>query len=235
VNALADDAPAAAAPGWFGKLACLGDFASRRLPPEFLRACDSWLSAGVEASRARLGQRWLDSYLTSPLWRFAWAPGVVDGHWWFGVMMPSVDNVGRYFPLLVALPRDEAPADGAQLDELDRWFAEVAQAALGTLQPAGTLDRFEGELQAARPFAQRAPAGEPPEETHWADRSVYRFAAGSTLAESLQQLGRHDAARRARGRSLWWSLRSRGGDNRLTVSAGLPAAEAFADLLQGGW
>ena len=61
--------------GWFGKLACLGDFASRRLAPDFTQACDAWLSRCVEASRAQLGERWLETYLTSPLWRFAWAPG----------------------------------------------------------------------------------------------------------------------------------------------------------------
>ena len=98
------------APGWYGKLAVLGDFASRRLPQHFVEACDAWLARGVEASRAQLGARWLDVYLTGPIWRFAWAPGVVDAQGWFGVMMPSVDKVGRYFPLLVARPALALPA-----------------------------------------------------------------------------------------------------------------------------
>ena len=42
------------APGWYGKMAMLGDFASRRLPQEFIDACDAWLARGVEMSRAQL-------------------------------------------------------------------------------------------------------------------------------------------------------------------------------------
>lgn len=209
MNALAADvADELAVPGWFGKLACLGDFASRRLPNAFVRTCDAWLSQGLAASRAQLGERWLDAYLTSPLWRFAWAPGVVDPRWWFGVMMPSVDNVGRYFPLLVA------QSLAAPSPSLPRWYAEVSQAALETLQPGATLDRFDAALQAA---ARTAGSG-PPE------------AVGG---DALALLAGDDAAQRLQGRSLWWPLRSRNGESRFTLATGLPAAAAFGALLQG--
>jgi type VI secretion system protein ImpM len=233
VSELAPD-DTAGAPAWFGKLACLGDFASRRLAPEPLHLCDTWLSRGVEASRAQLGERWLDIYLTGPLWRFAWAPGVVDAQWWFGVLMPSVDNVGRYFPLLVALPQSHAPDNDAGLGELEQWFAELAQAALATLEPTATLQRFEDELHAARRLSVR-PSVAPPEETHWTDRTAYTFAGEPTLARALQELASDDAAKRYRGRTLWRSLGARSGDNRITIANGLPAAESFADLLQGAW
>src|SRR3954470_21220148 len=93
---LAESRPVA---GWYGKLAGLGDFAQRRLPPEWVGACDHWLSGAMRGAREQLGVRWLDIYLTAPVLRFAWAPGVVDPQWWFGVLMPSCDSVGRYFPL----------------------------------------------------------------------------------------------------------------------------------------
>ena len=50
----------------------------------WLRACDGWLAVALQGARERLGERWLEVYLTAPLLRFAWAPGVVDGQWWFG-------------------------------------------------------------------------------------------------------------------------------------------------------
>lgn len=211
MNTLAVDmADDVVVPGWFGKLACLGDFASRRLPTPFVRACDAWLSQGLAASRAQLGERWLDTYLTSPLWRFAWGPGVVDGAGWFGVMMPSVDNVGRYFPLLVAQPLAvPAPAAG-----LARWYAEVSQAALETLQPGATLARFDGALRdAARSATSAEPAG--------------------AACEALALLAADDAAQRLHGRSLWWPLRSRGGESRPTMATGLPKAASFGELLLG--
>lgn len=233
MSALPHDA-AETAPGWFGKLACLGDFASRRLPQEFVAACDGWLSHGVEKSRAQLGEIWLDTYLTCPLWRFAWAPGIVDGRWWFGVLMPSVDNVGRYFPLVVAVARAEAPGDAADLDELERWFATVAEAMLGTLQNGSSLERFERELQGSPRFLNRPAMATPPDETHWTNRTGYRFSNGSSLAESMHDLLHHDVTERYRGRTLWWPANA-SGPTQLTVTAGLPTPESFVDLLQGAW
>ena len=70
-----------AAPAWYSKLACLGDFASRRLAQDTARLLDAWLAQGVDTSRAQLGERWLNVYLTSPLWRFAWRGyGTVPTH-----------------------------------------------------------------------------------------------------------------------------------------------------------
>ena len=40
---------AAAAAGWYGKLPGLGDFAMRRLPPEFVSHWDAWLQSGLHA------------------------------------------------------------------------------------------------------------------------------------------------------------------------------------------
>jgi type VI secretion system ImpM family protein len=92
------------APGWFGKLSMLGDFASRRLSSDWIRPCDEWLSASLRTSQERLGERWLATYLATPVWRFAWAPGIVDGHWWFGILMP-VATRSAAFPLVVAQQR----------------------------------------------------------------------------------------------------------------------------------
>ena len=58
----------AAIPGWYGKLPSLGDFASRRLPVEFVKAWDSCLQEVIPASREALAERWLDAYLTMPIW-----------------------------------------------------------------------------------------------------------------------------------------------------------------------
>ena len=234
---MADGAlPHGSVPGWFGKLACLGDFAHRRLPPEFTQVCDAWLSRGVEASRAKLGEAWHRTYLTSPVWRFAWAPGVVDAQWWFGVMMPSVDNVGRYFPLLVARP-GAVPEAGAGFDDLERWFAGVAQAALGTLQPGATLETFEHALHAATSpaTATDGAASAAPDEGHWADHSTHGFPAGYSLRASVNALAHHEAERRYNRCTLWWALRPGGGEQQLSVAVGLPAADAFAALLQGHW
>ena len=52
--------------GWYGKIPSLGDFASRRLPTEFIKPWDAWLQGSMAASRQILADRWLDLYLDQP-------------------------------------------------------------------------------------------------------------------------------------------------------------------------
>ena len=94
--------------GFYGKLPSHGDFLRRRASEGFVRAWDAWLQEGLSASRAALGDQWLDVYLTSPAWRFACAAGVAGPTTVAGVIAPSVDRVGRYFPVTVVaeLPPD---------------------------------------------------------------------------------------------------------------------------------
>jgi len=138
-------------PGWYGKLMALGDFASRRLPPEWVRVCDQWLSACLTHSRAELGPAWLALYLNAPLWRFAWAPGVIDAQWWSGVLMPSCDKVGRYFPLVVAQAGIAPSQDAAAQAQLEDWYRQVAEAALRTLDGL-SVDAFDAELAQTPPL-----------------------------------------------------------------------------------
>ncbi|MBK9616671.1 MAG: type VI secretion system-associated protein TagF, partial [Uliginosibacterium sp.] len=87
--------------GCYGKLPGLGDFLSRRLDPGFVAAWDRWLQAGLQDSRAHLGQQWSECYLNAPIWRFALAPGLCGERAMLGILMPSVDSVGRYFPFSI--------------------------------------------------------------------------------------------------------------------------------------
>jgi type VI secretion system protein ImpM len=222
------------APGWFGKMAMLGDFASRRLPQDFVDACDAWLARGVEQSRAQLGERWLDVYLTGPIWRFAWAPGVVDARWWIGVMMPSVDKVGRYFPLLIARSTTALPDTASGLSALEAWYAHLSATALGTLRPGATLEDFESTLA-------RAPAREEGVPVATAvtsplpGRVRHTLPGAASLQTWAQGLLAGDALQRFAGQSLWWPDHAESPDNSLSVSPGLPPAQHFSELLEGRW
>ena len=228
----ADDVPA-----WFGKIAGLGDFANRRLSRDAAQALDGWLAQGIAASRAQLGERWLNVYLTSPLWRFAWAPGLLDASWWFGVMMPSVDNVGRYFPLVVLQARAAPPISAQALSQLEDWYDAAADVALQTLQPGASLDQFEAAL------AQLAQGTPLPAEgvvtalgaAQWPERSRYEIADGASLAQWLPALAVSDTVRRFQGCSLWWPLRPGVQDSSASIAVGLPGQDSFARLLEGIW
>jgi len=91
--------------GAFGKIPSLGDFFRMGVAAGFVGVWDDWLQRGIVAGRARLGDGWQDCYMTAPIWRFTLAPGLAGAPGAMGVLMPSVDRVGRQFPLtLVATP-----------------------------------------------------------------------------------------------------------------------------------
>jgi type VI secretion system protein ImpM len=138
--------------GFFGKVPSHGDFVSRRLPEAFLRPWDTWLQNGLQHSRERLGERWLEVYLCSPVWRFALAAGVCGDQGWAGVMLPSVDRVGRYFPLTVAVAvASEDVPPFARLEQDAQWYAQAERLALSTLVEGFTMTAFDSALRALPP------------------------------------------------------------------------------------
>ncbi len=220
--------------GWFGKMAALGDFSARRLPPEFVQRCDDWLSRGVQASRQQLGERWLQTYLHAPLWRFAWSPGIAGPDWWMGVMMPSVDNVGRYFPLVIAQPSPCAPDSGADQTALQRWMDHLAQTAMATLQPGTSVERFEAQLAQAPAWQASPPVGLPTVQ-RLIGRDRFTSSPQSSLSHWLESVANAHLHHQAVGQSLWWLPDSGRGNGSLSMGPGLPGPDHFIDLLQGNW
>lgn len=227
-------------PGWYGKLSTLGDFASRRLPPTAQQVLDRWLSEVVAGSRQQLGDDWLDRYLDSPLQRFVVGPGVVDGAWWFGALMPSCDNVGRYFPLVVLQSRSAPPADRDGLDHLEQWWRGVGEAALETLSDEVDVERFDRALAALAPWPTAArppgllaaPGFDPPASTGSPGAmQPMHPPPGCTPADLVQGWAVAEWTQRLRGHSLWWSWRPQAGPSTCRIVAGLPDAGVFAAML----
>jgi type VI secretion system protein ImpM len=98
--------------GFYGKLPARGDFV-RTLPRDFTDAWDAWLAPALAGSRVTMGADWLPAFLEAPVWRFSLSAGLCGARSVLGLMLPSVDNVGRYFPLTFAalFDRGAAPAD----------------------------------------------------------------------------------------------------------------------------
>lgn len=218
-------------PGWFGKISTLGDFAHRRLPAAWLQACDAWLSQALRASQARLGERWLDVYLTTPMQRFAWAPGVIDEHWWFGLFMPSCDSVGRYFPLIIAQPRDGAPRDHDALARLERWYEHLVVAAMRTLDERGTpVEALEETLRESPPWTGTDARADDDAIVKPGRRAL---ASPAVLAQWLPTLAATALLDAVAGCSLWWPVDERGAPGSVRIVRGLPWDTDFVDLLEG--
>jgi type VI secretion system protein ImpM len=219
-------------PGWYGKLASLGDFAQRRLPPAWVQSCDAWLSHVMQRSSEQLGERWLQTYLTAPVLRFAWAPGVLDNQWWFGLLMPSCDNVGRYYPLLIAQPRPRPPTDRIALDHLELWYTHLANAAVQTLSDQTSLDAFELALSEAPPWPTAGPAS-PLNIRSTPTSERYEMAASVPLSRWLPSMASTELLARVAGCTLWWRTTDDGTGASVSLVHRLPGAETFVELLAG--
>ena len=89
-------------PWLFGKLPAHGDFLGRGLPGDLRERLDNWLSTELAGARTRFADEFESRYFSAPPWHF------VDrdpaGQWTGGALCPSVDAVGRKFPILLATP-----------------------------------------------------------------------------------------------------------------------------------
>ena len=235
----------AAVAGWYGKLPALGDFASRRLPASFVALWDEWLQRSIAASRDQLGERWLGIYLKSPMWRFALMPRVCGPTFWTGVMMPSVDRVGRYFPLTLALPLAPAFDVLGLVTGAHAWFDAIEQIALATLRADFDADALELAL-AGEPFPFGAAVEVPlPERAAATELARWWRGAGDAplhldlssthvLASLIRLAGPELLAALGDGRSLWWTRDGPEGATALSAFIGLPVPQAFAGMLGVG-
>lgn len=150
--------------GLFGKLPARGDFVRLGLSGDFVAAWDDWLQDVIAASRARMGADWLPAFLEAPVWRFALAPGVAGAQAASGVWLPSVDRVGRYFPLtLAAMLPAASPA----------WLDACEEAGRAALDEAAAPEEVLRRLPLPTPDA----AAVPPAGSLWWSAGGPRVAA----------------------------------------------------------
>ncbi|HYR24753.1 MAG TPA: type VI secretion system-associated protein TagF [Aquabacterium sp.] len=177
-------------PAWYGKLPSVGDFASRRWPEALVEPWDRWLADELGMLQHTLGEGWLQGYLDSPTWRFVLSATTLGSHQTralAGVLMPSVDKVGRYFPLAIAAELDRMPGKAEEVESLMAWLHALDDLAADALQDDWGIDELERQL------ASCLPPGWPPSATslHDALRPVLsghaRFMA-LPMAESRQAL-----------------------------------------------
>ncbi|MEM8551147.1 MAG: type VI secretion system-associated protein TagF [Pseudomonadota bacterium] len=134
----------------FGKLPARRDFIARNVPNPVLERLEPWLQEAVAQSRETLGPAWLNAFLTAPLWRF-WLSRSLLGAGVAGVIMPSVDQVGRYFPLtafaIAAEGTDHAPPEQSH----EAWYGALETALLGALSQDTALQNLVDALNTAPP------------------------------------------------------------------------------------
>lgn len=133
--------------GAFGKMPALGDFFRLGVAQEFVTPWDAFLQASLLMAKSRLGERFEDCYMSAPIWRFALPPGVAGNQGVLGVLMPSIDRVGRQFPLtLLAQTGVEEQAPLRNLIWQSPVLAALEALALDALDDGMTRDTLMARL-----------------------------------------------------------------------------------------
>ena len=202
--------------GAFGKIPSAGDFLRIDLPGSVVTPLDGWLQSLLLAGPQRFAEGWDAAYMSAPIWRFTLSAGLCGPTKVLGVMMPSVDRVGRRFPLTLA-----AQPGGSASAALDHFraaevFARLEDVALETLEDGVSRDMLQARLAGLTlPSVPAAPLRRVGGALIAAPGGAEELAAGL--------LATHYAAP-----SLWSTVLD--GTPRLMACDGLPG-EALVDVL----
>lgn len=220
--------------GLYGKLPAHGDFIYRNLPSNFINAWDAWLQSFVGSSQEQIGEHWLDVYLTSPIWRFVLSDGVIDSNQWAGIVLPSVDRVGRYFPFSIAA-RLTNNVNSFEVIKHSVWFETVENLALKAL--SGQLHIDDLALELGQHTLEVPSAYKPLTSTPQQPGALIQFAEetqplDTTFARLLDASCKEQFASYSVWATAYGSERV---DPCLFYTPNLPPLRSVAAMLDGEW
>ncbi len=222
--------------GIFGKIPSHGDFVSKGLPAAFIESWDHWLQQSMLASQESLGERWLEHFLVSPIWRFSIPNGCISNMSWAGIMLPSVDSVGRYYPLTLAAQIPSELGGFEFVAAATGWYEQLEDVAIGTLEKGLTVDELEqhlgllnGVLQ--QPVREIMPLSPKRHQQH----SIPLEFPEQSITSITPMLC--DALLKSQGStlSIWWTKGGHHVEPAVLLADRLPRPTSYTALLNGQW
>ena len=219
--------------GLFGKLPAKRDFIATMAPRRFLDAWEPWLQTSLAASRYTLGASWGDYYNRAPLWRF-WLGPALFGEATAGVLMSSVDGVGRAFPLTLFAVGNERPPPPPEIESNDKWFEAAEALLLSALESGATFERLAGAAAALPAPILHAPDSVTAGVKELPDRAVVARVGDARFGDAFER-SRQFGGARYDSLTFWWTIGGEGFPPVALSVVGLPSAERFADMLTGAF
>ena len=200
--------------GAFGKIPSVGDFFRIAAPPGFVTAWDEWLQKCLVAGTMAFGDRWDDLYMSTPIWRFNLSAGLVGPSAMLGILMPSVDRVGRRFPLtLMAEVEADVPPIVSHAAN-SATFEALEGLALAALDDDATKDGLAEGLSGVR-------AENPKTEAHYRAGARAFLLSHDGPADASTALALSAQMNRSFTNISVWSA-ALDGDTRMMICEGLP-------------
>jgi type VI secretion system protein ImpM len=219
--------------GMFGKIPGKRDFIAVNAPAAFLTVYEKWLQGGLTASRLELGSGWQDAFLHAPIWRF-WLGAAFCGQTVAGAFMPSVDGVGRYFPLTVfAVAGAGTAIPPPELDPQDAWFAEIEDFLLHALEAEASFESVSQRLAELAVPNDALLAAPPADMVRLSDGTIVSALAAAGFPERLAALRVEDHARAYAHATCFWTVGGGNFEPLALVGHALPDPYLFTGLLTG--
>lgn len=206
--------------GAFGKLPSLGDFLRADMPPGFVDPWDAWLQRSMMTARNTLGTRWHDCYFSAPIWRFTLAHGLAGRLPVLGILMASVDRVGRHFPLTLMAQLPQGTSSVQAHLSADATFTRLEDLALEALETCQEHTLFLQRLSGLPGIARQYPG-----RFSVVNRTLTVVGAAESAAADLAT---NLIEPRYRQPCVWSTLLTEG--TRVMVTEGLPDAQQSAGL-----
>jgi type VI secretion system protein ImpM len=220
--------------GLYGKLPAKRDFVAANVSRSLLEVWEPWLQSSVATSRQMLGEGWGEAYNRAPIWRF-WLGAGFCGEAVLGAFMPSIDGVGRHFPLTVFATEGEAALLPPEMDPNDAWCEAAEAILLGALSHDAD---YEGVVAAISTMAEPTMMPRIPDVagiTLLRDYVVLVRDFGDELSVAFRAARRLDHRQAFAGQSFWWTIGGEGFSSAALAATGLPAPTRFASMLTGSF
>lgn len=216
--------------GYFGKLPIRGDFIQRNLDADFVSLWDEWLQRVISASRTTLGDQWLNCYLVSPIWRYTLC--LDNGAKYAGIMLPSVDKVGRYFPFTISINLDKEDDVIEFVMTNNTWYEQAEFIALQALEEQIDYDQLNQAIE----NLSLIDISEPPSKLEQ-NTKAYRvqLSDNMSLHSGFSRIQSFVCSPRQQITSYWWNHGNDQDKGNLLCCLGMPDDTIFIAMLDGQW
>ncbi|QEW05704.1 type VI secretion system-associated protein TagF [Nitrincola iocasae] len=198
----------------YGKLPAHSDYVLLNFPAGVETALHQWSVQVLSATERVLGrEQWLQAFLNANPCGCILQTKCPDLASFYGVMVPSVDRVGRYFPLFSGL-FIEGQVDPTRLDQplLDLALQAILDEQVKALHGRKQVDLLYAALLARPGVTDLATALEP-----LASLPVSKFDKPSNMDAILH--------------SWWWEIDR---PDQLCETAGMPPVDYYQSILTRG-
>jgi type VI secretion system protein ImpM len=218
--------------GLYGKLPTKRDFIARHAPRDFLAVWEPWIQAGMAASRESLGDKWLHAFLAAPIWRF-WLGAELCETVVVGAFMPSLDSIGRYFPLTLFACADGTSAmPPPEIDPHEDWFVAAEHFLLSILDDRISFEETERGLAGLKLPESRGRDGRP-SDTVSGSGDIVAKVGKQALPEVFAAMRLADHAAIYSAATFWWTAGGEGYEPMALGGRRMPSPYLFTAMLSG--